>query len=199
VTARFASQSNRAAFLATVVKQLAALLRLPQQRLDEATADRLFGHLLVQAEVRCRELDERLVLLVDGLDEDRGATADGHSIAAVLPDAPVGQLRVVVAGHPNPPIPRDVPDNHPLRREAIVRPLATSESAAAKRRHMERELDVLLESSGLEHDLLGRMTCGVAIKRPFDIRIPLDGHWYVAVETEGLSASRFFAEITIVA
>jgi hypothetical protein len=44
-----------------------------------------------------------------------------------------------------------------------------------------------------------RMIGGVAIKRPFDIRIPLDGHWYVAVDTEGLSASRFQAEVTIVA
>ncbi|MEV7043468.1 DUF1883 domain-containing protein [Amycolatopsis sp. NPDC051061] len=44
-----------------------------------------------------------------------------------------------------------------------------------------------------------RMIGGVATKRPFHIRIPIDGHWYVAVDTEGLSASRFQAEITIVA
>jgi hypothetical protein len=44
-----------------------------------------------------------------------------------------------------------------------------------------------------------RMIGGVATKRTFDIRIPIDGHWYVAVDTEGLNASRFQAKITIVA
>ncbi|WP_372669961.1 DUF1883 domain-containing protein [Amycolatopsis kentuckyensis] len=43
-----------------------------------------------------------------------------------------------------------------------------------------------------------RMVGGVATQRPFDITVPLDGHWYVAVDTEGLKASRFRAEITIV-
>jgi hypothetical protein len=44
-----------------------------------------------------------------------------------------------------------------------------------------------------------RMIGGVATKRPFDISVPADGHWYVVVDTEGLSASRFRAEVTIVA
>ncbi|MEV4150167.1 DUF1883 domain-containing protein [Amycolatopsis sp. NPDC049691] len=44
-----------------------------------------------------------------------------------------------------------------------------------------------------------RMIGGVATQRPFDITVPLDGHWYVAVDTEGLNARRFRAEITIVA
>ncbi|GHF94407.1 MULTISPECIES: DUF1883 domain-containing protein [Amycolatopsis] len=43
-----------------------------------------------------------------------------------------------------------------------------------------------------------RMLGGVATIRPFDIEIPADGHWYVAVDTEGLTASRFQAEVTIV-
>ena len=44
-----------------------------------------------------------------------------------------------------------------------------------------------------------RMIGGVATQRPFDITVPIDGHWYVAVDTEGLNARRFRAEITIVA
>jgi hypothetical protein len=43
-----------------------------------------------------------------------------------------------------------------------------------------------------------RMIGGVATRRPFDITVPLDGHWYVVVDTEGLNAGRFRAEITIV-
>lgn len=44
-----------------------------------------------------------------------------------------------------------------------------------------------------------RMIGGVATHRPFDVTVPLDGHWFVAVDTEGLNAGRFRAEITIVA
>ncbi|OXM60445.1 hypothetical protein CF165_42180 [Amycolatopsis vastitatis] len=44
-----------------------------------------------------------------------------------------------------------------------------------------------------------RMIGGVATIRPFDVTIPVDGHWYVAVDTEGLTVSRFRAEVTIVA
>ncbi|MFD6071597.1 hypothetical protein, partial [Amycolatopsis lurida] len=158
ITARFASQSDRHAFLTVVVEQLAALLGLPMPSLEAATAEAQFGELLDQAAALCRERGERLVLVVDGLDEDRGATTDGHSIAAMLPSTLRHGLRVVVAGRPNPPIPSDVPDEHPLRSPEIVRPLHASAYAAAVRADMERELDVLLESAGLGHDLLGLLT-----------------------------------------
>ncbi|MEU7788827.1 DUF1883 domain-containing protein [Amycolatopsis sp. NPDC049159] len=42
-----------------------------------------------------------------------------------------------------------------------------------------------------------RMIGGVATRRPFDVRVPVDGHWYVVVDTEGLQASRFRVEVTI--
>ena len=57
------------------------------------------------------------MLVVDGLDEDRGVTTgpDAHSIAGLLPADPPAGMRVIVAGRPNPPVPDDVPDWHPLR------------------------------------------------------------------------------------
>ncbi|MFJ7217409.1 DUF1883 domain-containing protein [Amycolatopsis sp. NPDC098790] len=44
-----------------------------------------------------------------------------------------------------------------------------------------------------------RMIGGVATVRPFDITVPVDGHWYIAVDTEGLTAARVQAEVTVVA
>ncbi|SEF38433.1 protein of unknown function [Amycolatopsis pretoriensis] len=44
-----------------------------------------------------------------------------------------------------------------------------------------------------------RMTGGVATMRPFDVTVPVDGHWYVVVDTEGLKANRVQADITVVA
>jgi hypothetical protein len=43
-----------------------------------------------------------------------------------------------------------------------------------------------------------RMTGGVALSPPFRISIPADGHWYVAVDTEGLEAVRLHAVVTVV-
>jgi hypothetical protein len=44
-----------------------------------------------------------------------------------------------------------------------------------------------------------RMTGGVALSPPFVISIPADGHWYVAVDTEGLETVGIRAAVTVVA
>ena len=95
--------------------------------------------------------------MVDGLDEDRGVTTgpDAHSIAALLPARPPAGLRVIVAGRPDPPIPADVPDDHPLRDPAIVRVLDGSRWAAVVKADMQRELKRLLHGNPAEQDLLG--------------------------------------------
>jgi hypothetical protein len=70
---------------------------------------------------------ERLILVVDGLDEDRGVGGpDAYSVAALLPANPPTGMRVVVAGRPDPPIPDDVPRWHRLREPGIIRPLVPS-------------------------------------------------------------------------
>lgn len=43
-----------------------------------------------------------------------------------------------------------------------------------------------------------RMIGGVATERQLDIRIPFDGHWFVAVDAEGLAAGKFRADVTVV-
>ncbi|EWM10480.1 hypothetical protein [Kutzneria sp. 744] len=157
VTARLAAQDDRNAFIDNVLEQLLALLGETVPPL--LTASTREAHLLARlsdAAASCQARGQRLVLLVDGLDEDRGAHE--HSIAALLPARLPSGLRVIVAGRPNPPIPEDVPSDHPLRDPAIVRTLAPSPMAQAIRREMERDLHRLLTGSATGQDLLGLVT-----------------------------------------
>ncbi|MBT2367134.1 hypothetical protein J7E88_17925 [Streptomyces sp. ISL-10] len=161
VTARWAGQADSTAFTEVVLEQALELLgeTMPMMLTDATREAHLLGALERTAEL-CRRRGERLVLVVDGLDEDCGVTtgADAHSIAAILPANPPSGMRVIVAGRPNPPIPTDVPDNHPLRRPSIVRKLTASPHAEVVRQDAERELKRLLRGSTIEKDLLGLLT-----------------------------------------
>ena len=91
ITNRFAGQSDRTAFLPTVIEQLAELLGQPMPPLfPEATQQAWYSRLLDEAAQLCRERGERLILVVDGLDEDQGVRIGpgAHSIAALLPAVP---------------------------------------------------------------------------------------------------------------
>ncbi|ALG10485.1 hypothetical protein [Kibdelosporangium phytohabitans] len=157
VTARFAGQSDWIACTDVVMEQLAELLRQPMPAyLTQATRGPHFRRMLNEAALRCQENGERLVLVVDGLDEDRGL--DSYSIAGLLPVVPANGMRVVVASRLNPPLPGDVPPDHPLHAEDVVRILTPSEWAQVARNDMERDLKRLLGGSRLEHDLLGLIT-----------------------------------------
>lgn len=160
VTARLAAQNNRTAFVANVLEQLLALLGedLPPL-LNDTTQDAHLLGLLEDAADACQERGESLVLVVDGLDEDRGVTvgAEAHSIAALLPERLPATMRAIVARRPNPPIPADVSVRHPLRNPATVRVLEPSPAAQIVRGDMERELDSLLLGSSEERDLLGTL------------------------------------------
>ncbi|MCX4982894.1 hypothetical protein [Streptomyces sp. NBC_00572] len=157
VTARLGSQNDRVAYVDVVLEQLAELAGegLPAL-LTAATREAHLLRLYAEAASACAARGERLVLLVDGMDEDRGVTTgpDAHSIAALLPY----DLRVIVAGRLNPPLPADVPEDHPLRDPAIVRILAPSPRARAIRTEAERELKYLLAAGGLPYDLLALLT-----------------------------------------
>ncbi|WP_234360614.1 hypothetical protein [Streptomyces europaeiscabiei] len=153
VTARFARQDDRVAFAEAVLEQTLALLGQPvPPLLTETTRD---AHLLAklnEAAAVCRARGERLVLVVDGLDEDRGT--DGHSIAALLPERPVAGMRIIVTGRPNPPLPPDVSGHHPLRDATMVRTLAQSPHAASTRTITQQEVKRLLADPA-DRDLLG--------------------------------------------
>ena len=161
ITARLAAQDTWEAFTQVLLEQLADLTgqELPPV-LPEATREAYLLDLLDQAAGACREAGGRLVLVVDGLDEDRGVTAgpDAHSIAALLPVDPPAGMRVIVAGRSNPPIPDDVPSWHPLRDPRIIRPLPDSPYARDVQQLSRRELQRLLHGTPVEQDLLGLLT-----------------------------------------
>jgi hypothetical protein len=160
ITARFKGQNNRGDFIDAVLGQLADLLgELPVADPWAGAREQHLVRMLGAAAERVAAAGphERLVLLVDGLDEDRGVTAgpDAYSIAALLPARPPACMRVIVSGRPEPPVPFDVPEDHPLRDPGIVRRLAQSPRAAAVRDIMQRELRQLLHGSKTEQKILG--------------------------------------------
>jgi tetratricopeptide (TPR) repeat protein len=161
ITARFPGQADRNAFIENVLEQLATLLGEPLPTyLTQSTKEAHLLGMLSDAARACRERNERLVLVVDGLDEDRGESGapDTYSIAALLPDAPPAGLRIVVTGRENPPLPPDVPPRHRLRDPAIVRTLSASPYAVDVRKEMESELKRLLRGREDQQDLLGLLT-----------------------------------------
>ncbi|MFJ2936177.1 hypothetical protein ACIO8G_25900 [Streptomyces sp. NPDC087219] len=112
--------------------------------------------------------------------------ADAHSIASLLPYG----LRVIVAGRPNPPLPADVPEDHPLR-TAVVRTLAPSPKAHAIRTEAERELKRLLEAGGLPYDLLAHEELAAGARemlgeRPAVLAVPPEGVALVPAEADRL-------------
>ncbi|CAL9433279.1 hypothetical protein SUDANB95_02079 [Actinosynnema sp. ALI-1.44] len=184
VTARLAAQDTGDAFTTAVTAQLCELLgEEPALGVDESVRELLMLDLLSRAAATCRAAGGRLVLVVDGLDEDRGVTTGphAHSIAALLPGRPEHGMRVVVAGRPNPPIPDDVPDWHPLRDAAVVRPLSGSPHARDRQRLGQSELKRLLRGGPVEQDVLGLLTAARGGLSRADLRV-LTGADLVEVE-----------------
>src|SRR5690606_31594776 len=122
---------------------------------SEVTREAVLLDLLAQAAKECQRAGGRLVLVVDGLDEDRSVTTGpyAHSIAGLLPAAPPVGMRIIVAGRPNPPIPDDLPDNHPLRDPGIIRLLGDSPHARDLQRLGQSEIKRLLRGTKVEQDL----------------------------------------------
>ncbi|MFC9431423.1 trypsin-like peptidase domain-containing protein [Streptomyces sp. NPDC056987] len=150
------ANNNRDYFLSTVTGQLAALVgsEAPPPAVGRLAQD-LFV-LYQDAAHACAARGRTLLLVVDGLDED--GRSDGRSIAALLPKDPPPGMRVIVTGRPNPPVPDDVPDGHPLHDPTILRPLAASPEAGRVTERASRELQRLLDDEPLGNALLGLLT-----------------------------------------
>nr|AEF32103.1 hypothetical protein [uncultured bacterium AB1650] len=158
VTSRLPGQNDRRGFVDCVLEQLHDLAELPPRAdLTDATREPYLRQLLVKVAGRIREQGEHFVLVVDGLDEDRGldGSADAHSIAALLPHRGV---RVVVAARPDPVLPGDVHEDHPLRVSARVERLTPSPEASAVHDVMTRDLKRLMRGNQVQQDLLGFVT-----------------------------------------
>jgi hypothetical protein len=151
ITSRFAGQSDSDAFTESIIEQLAALVDEPAASLLQSPARR--GHmarLLQEAAERSVETGRRLLVVVDGLDEDTGRS----SIAALLPASVPPGVRVLVASRPHPGLPEDVPANHPLR-TLTPRPLTGSPYARDIAMRAKHELRAALHGSDHERTTLG--------------------------------------------
>ncbi|MFY4720967.1 hypothetical protein [Streptomyces sp. LaBMicrA B280] len=155
VTSRMAAQNDAAVFCEVIQRQVYALLGEVDPLSTPATRDEQMLLALDRAAQWCEARGRRLVLVVDGLDEDRGVIAgpDGHSIAALLPRVPSHGMRIVVAGRPHPPVPEDVHADHPLRSTRIDHQLEPSPYARAVRQNAEEDLLRLRAGGGLGWEL----------------------------------------------
>ncbi|GAA0453250.1 hypothetical protein Ade02nite_01410 [Paractinoplanes deccanensis] len=157
VNGRLAAQSDSEAFTEALLDQLHVLLGEERMAvLAPAVRDPHRRDMLRRAADRAAADNRRLVLIVDGLDEDT-STAPGSrlaSIGSLLPKDPGDGLRVIVSGRPHPPIPDDVATDHPLR-SCRVRLLDTSPYAEAIGRDANRELQRLLHGEEAQRDILG--------------------------------------------
>lgn len=157
ITARLARYDTRETFIQVLSEQLAALLGESLPAMLPATRETRLLELMSLAARKCQQEEGRLVLVVDGLDEDRGVAdgPDAPSITGLLPADPPAGMRVIVASRPLPPIPHDVPDWHPLRGTGVIRPLPSSPHAGGIKRLARHELQVLLEDGPAGRDIIG--------------------------------------------
>lgn len=145
-TARYTASSDSDAFTGALIDQLSSLLgRAPYQDSRPSARRGLLRRLLTSAAERAVRLGRPLVLVVDGLDEDTGATAASGipSVASLLPLHPPTGLQVIVASRPIAQLPDDVAEDHPLR-HCPVRALKPSPYARDLRRRATLELRQLL-------------------------------------------------------
>ena len=160
VTARLSAQSDGPAFIDALLDQLSAFMGESLPPLASAAArDAHFRRLLRAAAARAKANARRLVLLVDGLDEDRGFSPEASlpSIASLLPKVPETAMRVIVSSRPTSPLPDDVPADHPLRR-CRRRQLTTSTYATEIARLARIELSQLPLANALHRDTIGFIT-----------------------------------------
>ena len=150
-------QNTSAAFLRDVTAQLETLGGRSQPPLEYVHDQVRYLHQLFRACAGlASERSQRLVLVVDGLDEDDSRSVGLPSIAAILPKHLDHGSKVIVSGRSNPGLPGDVPADHPLRDPAIVRVLSRSEHAIASTDIAAAELQQMLDRGpGLYEDMLG--------------------------------------------
>ncbi|WP_217246965.1 hypothetical protein [Streptomyces sp. AC602_WCS936] len=112
---------------------------------------------LYEAAARARAArHRRLLLIVDGLDEDADADRKGYGIAGLLPKHPPHGMRVIVAGRHHPHVPLDLVSDHPLRSPGVVvRRLTDSPAARIIRDSAMQELNALVKDPAVGRRLLG--------------------------------------------
>ncbi|MFC9427434.1 trypsin-like peptidase domain-containing protein [Streptomyces sp. NPDC056987] len=158
ITARFAGQSDSAAYAEAVTDQLAAIAgREPAGHRSAIAREGERKLLLKEAAERVARDGGTLLLVVDGLDEDQSLVPGGGagpSIASLLPQRLPPNVRALVTSRPGPGVPPDVPSGHPLRSCRVV-PLRTAEAARHTRYEATYDLSRALSGDDLGRELVG--------------------------------------------
>ncbi|MGY0497020.1 hypothetical protein ACWZHB_00785 [Nocardia sp. FBN12] len=153
VTNRLSAQRDHTAFTTAVLDQLAILL--PDRRDQILTAavhrDGLRAELLTVAADREAAAGRQLVLVVDGLDEDRGHPP----IISLLPTQVCGNLRVIISSRRGARLP--ITHDHPLAAASRYQ-LPDSAFAADIRELAVTELESLLNGPARHRALLALIT-----------------------------------------
>jgi hypothetical protein len=158
VTGRLAGQADGDTFLDAMIEQLRALESV-SGRPPVAAGVRVGAWLSLLATVaaQAKERGRRLIIVVDGLDEDdAGASSPrgGASIASLLPRRLPQGAQVIVTSRPDPGVPDDVPSGHPLR-TCTPRQLTASRVAKDLARRAQQELLDLLTGDQTGIDVVG--------------------------------------------
>ena len=158
ITGRLAGQADSDAFLDTMIGQL-HVLGPAGENLPVVARARVgvWLSLLASAAAQAGERGRRLVVVVDGLDEDNAGAAplrERPSIASLLPRRPPPGVRVIVTSRPDPGLPDDVEDGHPLR-TCTPRRLPVSQVAEDLARRAQQELRDLLAGEQTGIDVVG--------------------------------------------
>ncbi|GAA2980459.1 hypothetical protein JCM13580A_24170 [Streptomyces drozdowiczii] len=154
VISRRLGTDRRDGFVQAVKEQLGAAAgkrRYPSVTVKQPNLEPLYR----AAAQECEQHKRRLVLIVDGLDEDADVDVVSTGIAGLLPKAPQPNMRVIVTGRAHPRVPVNLPPDHPLRDPAVTRQLAPSPAAQIIRDMAVAELRVLRDDRALGRPLLG--------------------------------------------
>ena len=158
ITGRLYGQADAEAFLDAMIEQLNALGPVGGQSPSVAGARvGVWLSLLAGAAARADERTRRLVVVVDGLDEDKAGASPPRgqpSIASLLPRCPPSGARFIITSRPDPGLPDDVPSGHPLR-TCIPCRLAVSRVAEDMERRAKQELRDLLAGDQIAVDVVG--------------------------------------------
>ena len=156
VTGRLDGQADCDAFTRAMSEQLAALASLPAPRdVSRGAQKDVIGYLIEAAARRVCDGSRRLVLVVDGLDEDvafRPGT-DLAPIVSLLPERLPDGVRILVTSREHPPIAAVLPSGHPLRTcpRRTLRAYAGAGDAAAE---AEREMRQKLQENSGDRDIV---------------------------------------------
>jgi tetratricopeptide (TPR) repeat protein len=160
ITGRLAGQADANAFLDATIEQLRSLPGIDAATVAEHATKGTWLDLLDRAAGGCENAGRRLVVVVDGLDEDEtGAvpTRGRPSIASLLPRRPHPNVRIIATSRPDPGLPDDLPGAHPLRTCAIVKLGRSWISEDIERRAKQelRDLFTAAAADALSMDVVG--------------------------------------------